>query len=76
VSYPTPRLQTARELTVSFITVVPFFRVTEKVPLGAGSSSLGRRDLRPGRQTARASLVPEGVLVEMTWPEPMPGEDM
>jgi hypothetical protein len=62
-----------RKFIVNFVTVVPFFRVTEEVPLDGGSTELGRRDLRFGRQAAAAKSVPGGVLVEMSWGAPMPG---
>lgn len=65
--------QTPTQFTVSFVTVVPFFRVSEAVALDGGSSQLGRRDLRFGRQTAAARSVPGGVLVEMSWGLPMAG---
>lgn len=65
---------TTNTFTVSFVTVVPFFRVTEEVPLNGGSSQLGRRDLRLGRQTATATTVPGGVRVDMSWGQPLPGE--
>lgn len=49
-------------------------RVTEDVPLDAGSTQLGRRDLRFGRQSTAAKSVPGGVLVEMSWGPPLAGE--
>jgi hypothetical protein len=61
------------QFTVSFVTVVPFFRVTEDVPLDGGSVQLGRRDLRFGRQSNAARSVPGGVLVEMSWGAPLAG---
>jgi hypothetical protein len=70
-------LQTTNKFTVSFVTVVPFFKVTEEVPLNAGSVQQRRRDLRQGRQTAaaRSVVTPEGsgVLVEMSWGAPLAG---
>ncbi|KAI8476594.1 MAG: hypothetical protein J3K34DRAFT_516468 [Monoraphidium minutum] len=62
----------AAALTVSFVTVVPFFKVTERFPF-AFSTTMGRRDLRPGRQTAVTKRVDGGVRVEMTWGEPLAG---
>jgi hypothetical protein len=38
--------QSSTKFIVNFVTVVPFFRVTEDVPLDGGSTQLGRRDLR------------------------------
>jgi hypothetical protein len=71
--------QTASKFTVNFVTVVPFFKVTEEVPLNGGSVQQRRRDLRQGRQTAAARTVssPEqqGVLVEMSWGAPLQGEE-
>ena len=34
----------------------------------------GRRDLRPGKQTARCRLLPKGLYVEMSWEEPLAGQ--
>ncbi|KAF6252276.1 hypothetical protein COO60DRAFT_1554152 [Scenedesmus sp. NREL 46B-D3] len=69
--------QTASKFIVNFVTVVPFFKVTEEVPLNGGSTQQRRRDLRQGRQTAAARSVssPEqqGVLVEMSWGAPLEG---
>jgi hypothetical protein len=72
-------LQTVSKFIVNFVTVVPFFKVTEEVPLNGGSVQQRRRDLRQGRQTAAARTVssPEqGVLVEMSWGAPLQGEDI
>lgn len=53
--------------------VVPFFKVTERVQLGA-TSSMGRRDLRGGFQTATATAQPDGSLrVDIGWDEPNAG---
>lgn len=65
--------QSSTKFTVNFVTVVPFFKVTEDVPLDGGSVQLGRRDLRFGRQSTAARSVPGGVLVEMSWGAPMAG---
>ncbi|GBF91799.1 hypothetical protein Rsub_04904 [Raphidocelis subcapitata] len=59
-------------LVVSYVTVVPFFRVRESFPLGA-TAEMPRRDLRPGRQTALARRVEGGARVEMAWGEPLAG---
>lgn len=76
------------QFKVSFVTVVPFFKVTESVPIGGGAASLPRRDLKPGRQTCVARRIPPaagadggggagggggGVRVEMSWGEPLAG---
>lgn len=66
-------MQTDTTFTVNFITVVPFFKVTESVPLNGGAAQLSRRDLRPGKQQTTARAVPEGVLVEMSWGAPFEG---
>jgi hypothetical protein len=58
---------------VSFLTVVPFFKVTEEVPLDGSSCQQGRRDLRFGRQTATARLTSGGVSVVMQWGPPLAG---
>jgi len=63
---------TADGLAVNFVTVVPFFRVTEATKFDA-PVSLMRRDLRPGKQTARAQPVEGGVAVRFEWPEPLAG---
>eukprot|EP00879_Flechtneria_rotunda_P006527 GHRR01006860.1.p1 GENE.GHRR01006860.1~~GHRR01006860.1.p1 ORF type:complete len:354 (+),score=133.89 GHRR01006860.1:626-1687(+) len=65
--------QAPNHFTVNFVTVVPFFKVTEKVALDGGSSQLNRRDLRSGKQTATATSVPGGVLVDMRWGAPVQG---
>lgn len=65
--------QEADSLSVSFVTVVPFFKVTERIPIGGGGAQMGRRDLRRGKQTAAARPVDGGVLVEMSWGEPLAG---
>ncbi|KAG2491253.1 hypothetical protein HYH03_010460 [Edaphochlamys debaryana] len=57
---------------VSFLTVVPFFRVTEKSRFGI-SSSMMRRDLRSGKQACIATRIPGGVRVDMTWDNPLAG---
>jgi hypothetical protein len=70
-----PRMhpQDAATFAVSFVTVVPFFKVTEKFPL-SGSTQMGRRDLRAGRQTATARRIEGGVGIAMSWGEPLAGE--
>lgn len=53
--------------------VVPFFKVTERVQLGA-ATSMGRRDLRGGFQRATAAAQSDGSLrVDITWDEPNAG---
>ncbi|KAG2440187.1 hypothetical protein HXX76_004300 [Chlamydomonas incerta] len=57
---------------VSFVTIVPFFRVTEKSRFTAATAMM-RRDLRGGRQSSIATRVPGGVEVKMTWDNPLAG---
>ncbi|GLC42560.1 hypothetical protein PLESTB_001114000 [Pleodorina starrii] len=64
--------QDEQRFEVSFVTVVPFFRVTEKSRFG-GLTSMMRRDLRSGRQTAQAEHIPGGVAVDMRWESPLAG---
>ena len=64
--------QTDVHFTVNFVTVVPFFKVTETIPFNS-STQMGRRDLRSGKQTATAKKTAEGVDVEMEWGQPMAG---
>ena len=61
-------------LSVEFLTVVPFFKVTEKYRLG-NTVSIPRRDLRPGNQQAEAYIDPaDGALqLKSTWKEPNAG---
>lgn len=48
-------------------------QVTEELDFRKAVSQ-SRRDLRPGKQTARCSLLPKGLYVEMTWGEPLAGQ--
>ncbi|PRW21096.1 hypothetical protein C2E21_8404 [Chlorella sorokiniana] len=65
--------QQGSEVAIRFLTVVPFFKVTERVELGA-TSSMGRRDLRGGSQRATAAAQPDGSLrVDIAWEEPNAG---
>ena len=47
-------------------------QVTEKYSF-IRDTSMARRDLRAGQQTAHASLVAEGVRLSITWGEPNAG---
>lgn len=67
-----PAPQDPGTLTVSYVTVVPFFRVTESFRLGV-AADMPRRDLRPGRQTAVAKRVDGGARVQMEWGQPLAG---
>ena len=71
---------------VSFLTIVPFFQVTESVPIrrrdvGGGQaqqvakSTMMRRDLKLGVQSAFAEEVSSGNSVRLCfdWGEPGPG---
>jgi len=46
-----PGSPSSSSLVASFLTVVPFFNVTEAVPLDGSSVELPRRDLKPGAAT-------------------------
>lgn len=60
-------------ITLRFLTVVPFFNVSENCRLG-GTLSIQRRDLRPGNQQATASIEPDGTLhLESRWGAPNAG---
>ena len=60
-------------ITLKFLTVVPFFNVLERYSL-KGSSSFGRRDLRPGHQLGNAAFNANGALcLKSTWGEPKAG---
>ena len=60
-------------VTLRFLTVVPFFKVSEKYRLG-GTLLLPRRDLRSGDQTATASIEDDGTLhLQSRWGEPNAG---
>jgi hypothetical protein len=67
------------KFTVKFLTIVPFFKVTETYPVRTSGSEvaparLPRRDLRPGAQTAVAEARADGRLrVEFEWGEPLAG---
>ncbi|GIL63620.1 hypothetical protein Vafri_17640, partial [Volvox africanus] len=65
-------LHDSQRFEVSFVTVVPFFRVTERSRFGA-TTTMMRRDLRSGRQSSQARCIPGGVVVEMTWDAPLAG---
>lgn len=64
--------QAQGKLEVSFVTVVPFFRVTETSKFGESSFTM-RRDLRMGRQSTIAERVPGGASVTMRWDNPLAG---
>ncbi|BDA46781.1 hypothetical protein COCOBI_09-2340 [Coccomyxa sp. Obi] len=57
------------KITVQFLTVVPFFKVTEEFNT-IGETSMARRDLRSGQQTARAAYTPEGLKINIRWGAP------
>lgn len=70
-------------VTLAFLTVVPFFDVTERYTM-KGESENARRDLRPGRQYGRAQVVQENVedgedpvdvlVIESRWKAPNEGK--
>ena len=56
--------------------VVPFFKITEEFSLGQ-PTSMSRRDLKPGKQQATASIGGQGELViDISWGTPNPGESL
>ncbi|GFH33199.1 uncharacterized protein HaLaN_32531, partial [Haematococcus lacustris] len=65
--------QTPEGFSVSFLTVVPFFKVKEVTPWGQ-KVQLSRRDLRRGKQWSQAEQVAGGVRVHHMWGEPRPGQ--
>lgn len=65
-------VHTASSFQVNFVTIVPFFKVTETISFASGAS-LSRRDLRPGKNSATVRALPDGVLVEHRWGEPQAG---
>lgn len=64
--------QDASGFAVRFLTVVPFFKVTESFAFGH-EVAMGRRDLKPGQQAALAVASPQRVEVTITWPAPNAG---
>jgi hypothetical protein len=66
--------QGGKWLSVEFLTVVPFFKVTERYNLGS-TVSIPRRDLRTGNQLAEAYIDPvDGALhLKSSWNEPNAG---
>ncbi|KAI3430893.1 hypothetical protein D9Q98_009302 [Chlorella vulgaris] len=65
--------QNGRRVAVRFLTVVPFFKVSEEYVLGSEVSQ-PRRDLRGGKQRAAATPSPNGGLeVQISWGAPNVG---
>ncbi|KAG2489744.1 hypothetical protein HYH03_011851 [Edaphochlamys debaryana] len=60
-------------LNVHFLTIIPYFKVTETYPLGGGKAKMRRRDQRGGDGQASAELLPDGVLCRCTWAAPFAG---
>ena len=57
-------------IRISFLTVVPFFKVTESYDL-TRTTMMPRRDLKLGQQQARAFILREDTLqIASTWGEP------
>ena len=48
-------------------------QVTEEVDFEKEMTIQARRDLRPGKQIARAAKISHGFYVEMSWGAPLPG---
>ena len=55
-----PSSASASSLVANFLTVVPFFNVTEAVPLDGSSVELPRRDLKPGTATVSIAVASGG----------------
>lgn len=64
--------QDASGFSVRFLTVVPFFKVTESFSFGH-DAAMGRRDLKAGQQVAHTVVTPQRVQVAITWPNPNAG---
>ncbi|KAK9839249.1 hypothetical protein WJX81_004180 [Elliptochloris bilobata] len=64
--------QSPYSLTVQFLTVVPFFKVTERF-LFSRETTMQRRDLRGGEQRAQLRAAPDGLLASISWGEPYAG---
>ncbi|EIE19731.1 hypothetical protein COCSUDRAFT_48843 [Coccomyxa subellipsoidea C-169] len=56
-------------VTVQFLTVVPFFKVTEEFST-MKETTMSRRDLRSGQQIAKAAFTPEGLKINIKWSAP------
>ncbi|GAB4820338.1 hypothetical protein N2152v2_007384 [Parachlorella kessleri] len=62
------------KVAIRYLTVVPFFKVTEEFSLGH-PTGMSRRDLKPGRQQATASTGDLGEFtVDISWGPPNTGE--
>ncbi|PNW72795.1 hypothetical protein CHLRE_15g644051v5 [Chlamydomonas reinhardtii] len=60
---------------VHFLTIIPYFKVTEVYPMGGGArSKMRRRDQRGGDAMACAERVPTGVVCRASWGAPFAGE--
>ncbi|KAK9918423.1 hypothetical protein WJX75_004036 [Coccomyxa subellipsoidea] len=56
-------------VTVQFLTVVPFFKVTEEFST-IKETTMSRRDLRSGQQTANAAFTSDGLKININWRAP------
>ena len=72
-SPPSPSSSSSNSLVAKFLTVVPFFNVTEAVPLDGSSTELPRRDLKPGAATVSITVAVESgtsrLVVVSEWDE-------
>lgn len=68
-------VQDERRLAVRFLTVVPFFKVTESFSF-VQPATMPRRDLKPGTQTALAEAAPDRVTISINWAAPNAGSVM
>ncbi|KAG2423355.1 hypothetical protein HXX76_015403 [Chlamydomonas incerta] len=62
-------------LNVHFLTIIPYFKVTEVYPMTPGTrSKMRRRDQRGGDALACAERVATGVVCRATWGAPFAGD--
>ncbi len=64
--------QDTHSFSVKFLTVVPFFKVTEEFHFHQ-EAHMARRDLKRGQQTATTTACPEQIVVDITWGPPNAG---
>ncbi|KAG2428383.1 hypothetical protein HYH02_014399 [Chlamydomonas schloesseri] len=68
------RTAAAPSLNVHFLTIIPYFKVTEVYPMSGARSKMRRRDQRGGDAMACAERVPLGVVCRASWGAPYAGE--
>ncbi|GLC39340.1 hypothetical protein PLESTB_000895500 [Pleodorina starrii] len=64
----------AAAFDVHFLTIIPYFKVTESYPLAGGRAKMRRRDQRSGDAQAHAEALPNGVMCRAAWGAPFAGE--